>query len=594
MNIKYIEESFNIAGVIEKYVNEISNTFNWENIYINVKPTYNTKFGHYQIDNIISLAKKLNINTLELAQKLLFKLKNSNIWIFSNDILDINIEGIGFINFKLKKKFILYWLLIFNDNFIFNKNCNLLFKNKKIIIDYSSPNIAKRMHIGHIRSMVIGDSIYRILKKCGANIIRNNHLGDWGTQFGILIQEIKRQNYVINENNKNILFDFENLYQNGYKLFNSNEEYKQSCYKELFKLQNEDVVNIKLWNDITKISYKEFNEIYEKMNIKFDLVLGESFYRNKLDRVYKELYETGLFEYSHGALIKVYHDKEGSYPFIIRKSDGSSNYAAIDLAKVLYSVEELGVNKIIYVTDKRQENHFKYMFITIKEWFNLKKYKIPELNHISFGTILDKNKKPFKTRSGDLIPLKDLLNESINKAYEVINIKNTKMTEFEKQKISNKIGINSIKYSDLVQNIKSDYIFDWNKTINFEGNTAPYILYAIARIYSIFEKESIDINYNFDKNIIIDLNTEKYEDELINFLIMFPYILNKAAFNMDPPILTKYLYNLTSAFGTFYNKEKILKCDFKNKIKKLFICQITFKTLKRGLNLLGVEILKKM
>ena len=212
MNIKYIEESFNIAGIIEKYVNKIINQLNWKNAYVNVKPTSNTKFGHYQINNIISLAQALNINTIELAKKLLFQLKNNNIWIFSNDILDINIAGIGFINFKLKNKFILSWLLTFNEDLIFYQNSSILFKNKKIIIDYSSPNIAKRMHIGHIRAMVIGDSLYKILKMSGANIIRNNHLGDWGTQFGILIREIKRQNYIVNENNKDILFDFEKLY----------------------------------------------------------------------------------------------------------------------------------------------------------------------------------------------------------------------------------------------------------------------------------------------------------------------------------------------------------------------------------------------
>lgn len=549
-------------------------------------------FGDFQANGVLGYAKKTKKNPKELGAQLLEQVQQTQF--FREKMFQVELSGPGFLNFKLTPVFLSEWLKQYHDQSALKKAASNFYAGEKISIDYSSPNTAKQMHVGHMRSMIIGEAIYRLLSFCGAKVIRDNHIGDWGTQFGILIMAIKHFNYDLDSAHEDVLEDLEMLYKKGNELFESDPAYQEIARNELVKLQQEDPQNFALWQKISAVSYTAFEQIYKLMGTQFDVILGESFYRDKVDRVYKELLETGVAQESQGALV-VFHPNpnptEKPYPMIIRKKDGASNYAATDLATVLYHTEVTGVNQMVYVTDGRQQDHFKYLFATVDRWFKEKKHSKPKFKHAWFGTILGEDGKAIKTRRGTPIKLKELLAEAVERAYRIVESKNPELSQDYKQKVAKVVGIGAIKYADLVQNRTSDYIFNWDKILSFEGNTAPYLLYAVARIHSIFRKAGIQID--FDK-IHPSIFETPEEIGLAKKIILFPIILFQTLEDLRPHFLCTYLYELAGNFSTFYNLNRVIVGDTSVRERRLLLCKTTLEILETGLRLLGLETLQEM
>ena len=570
------------------------------NIWVNFNPILrpsDPKYGDYQINGILPLAKKLKKNPKLMANELFDIINNSPY--FDDSLVTISITGSGFINFKLSNSYLLNWIIKYSNKSIITSEAKKRFKNKRVVIDFPSANTAKQAHIGHLRPMVIGESISRLLEFSGAKLTRDNHIGDWGTNFGTLLMIIKKNKVDISKLGQpdTALAILDSLYKEGFKLENDEIRYRDISRKELVALQNNNFENKKIWESITDISNKSFNEIFKKLNVKIDITLGESFYKDKVNRVYKELVEEGIAEESDGALV-VWHDElkkfsrenKKPFPFNIRKKDGASNYATTDLATILYRVHEFKCEEVIYLTDSRQKDHFEQLFLTTKKWFSKKSYYIPKLTHIHWGTILGKDNKPIKTKSGESVKLNALINESIDRAYKIITKKNPKLLENEKQIIASKIGIGALKYADLSCNRSQNYVFNWDKMLKFEGNTAPYLLYVIARINSVFRNANIS-DLDFKKCSIME---SKFEVEIIKKLMGFPQAIELTISDLRPHYLCNYLYELSCSFNTFYNNEKILCENKEDQIRRLIISHNTHQILSIGLDLLGIETVDQM
>jgi arginyl-tRNA synthetase len=462
------------------------------------------------------------------------------------------------------------------------------------VIDYSSPNTAKQMHVGHLRSLVIGESLQRIVRFHGANIIRDNHLGDWGTQFGILLMQIKAENYdLTSQSTQDPIEDLEGLYKRGSERFKTDALAQEIAREELTKLQNNDPINKNLWKGITNISYKTFDKIYKDFDVTFDQIQGESFYNDQLNRVYNELTELNIACISEKALVVFHpeHPRFSETPFIIRKADGASNYGSTDLATALYHTEKAHADVLLYVVDARQNDHFDQLFLTIQKWFKAKNYPLPQLKHISFGTVLGEDGKAIKTRSGESIKLKDLINEAKDRALAIVQSKSPDMPLAEQTHIAKIIGIGALKYADLSQNRSSDYLFSWDKMLSLEGNTAPYLLYAVARIHSILEKAPAEA---CDSQIPCEVFDTVQENHLARHLMLFPSVLQIALEDLRPHPLCTYLYELAGYFSTFYATDKILIDDPIIRNRRLLLAKQTLLILETGLDLLGVQSLKKM
>ncbi len=555
-----------------------------------VKPA-DPRFGDFQANGILPYAKAQKRNPRELATAVLEALKKNPL--VADGSITVEIAGPGFINFKLQPKVLSAWLDDYGSMAALEKESSKLLGGQNIVVDYSSPNTAKQMHVGHIRSTVIGEAICRLLAFCGANVIRDNHIGDWGTQFGMLILAIKTEKADLGKIEGDAIAELERLYKKGSAMAKDNESDLERARQELVKLQNGDPENMALWENINAISYRSFDEIYERLGVHFDKVLGESFYRDKVDEVYGELTESGLAQMSDGALV-VFHEEHPRFntqPFIIRKSDGASNYATTDLATVLYRVREFHPSQIIYLTDARQSDHFEQLFLTVKKWFEKKNISMPWLRHVTFGTILGEDGKAIKTRSGESVKLKDLLSEGVERAFRIISEKNPDLPESDRRQIAEVIGVNAIRYADLMQNRSSDYLFSWDKLLSFEGNTAPYLLYAVARIYSIFRK--VNAVPAVAWKAAAPLETEQ-ELALARKLIEFPVALSQSLQDLRPHFLCSYLYELSGVFSTFYNQDKVNVEDLAVRTKRLSLCAGTLLVLKTGLNVLGIPVLERM
>jgi arginine--tRNA ligase len=550
------------------------------------------RFGDFQANGILPVAKSLKTNPRALAEKTVAALKASPD--FNADYIDVSIAGPGFVNFKLTPKFLNAWLAKYKGESELKSAASKFFDGKKMVIDYPSPNTAKQMHVGHLRPMVIGEAVKRLLKFCGADIRTDNHVGDWGTNFGILIYGIKTQNYKLDAANENSLEELEQMYKSGSKLVKESEDAANAAREELVKLQNGDRENVALWNEINKVSVAAFEKMYKRMGLTIDHTLGESFYRDKVDRIYRELTETGIAEESLGALVVFHRDHERfkNQPFIVRKSDGASNYASTDLATLLYRVEHFGAEEVVYVTDGRQQDHFQQLFLTAKKWFDAKGYKLPDLRHVWFGTILGEDGKAIKTKSGEPIRLKALLDESVARAKAIVKEKNPEIDEAEADNIANTVGVAALRYADLVQNRTSDYVFSWDKLLAFDGNTAPYLLYAVARMHSIFRKVSMTPDDDFAKDASM-LETEQ-EIALARKLIALPAVFELTLSELRPHFLCNYLYELAGIFSAFYNANKVIVDDKSIMARRLMLCSRTLRVLEAGLRLLGIEPLQKM
>lgn len=549
-------------------------------------------FGDYQANGVLGYAKRHRMNPRQLAQSLVDKAAAEGH--LDPEILDWSIAGPGFINFTLKPAFSLRWLHRHASEEDLRKGAGSRLEGRTLVVDFSSPNTAKEMHVGHIRSTVIGESLSRLLGFAGARVIRDNHIGDWGTQFGMLIWAIKKHQVdLLRADSETVVADLEHLYKKGHAAYKESPREAEEIRKELVKLQSGDPENLEIWKAITSVSWNAFRKIYDQLDIRFDEVLGESFYRDRLERVYSELSGCGLAGESEGALAVFHpeHKRFAKQPFIIRKSDGASNYATTDLATVLYRVEALHADGMLYVVDSRQSDHFEQLFLTVRKWFEATNRAVPQMEHVSFGSVLGENGKPIKTKEGGSIKLKALLQEAIDRSEAIVREKNPDLTDAEVEHVATTVGLGSIRYADLSQNRTSDYLFSWDRMLSFEGNTAPYLLYAVARIHSIFRKANLEPSGEFDAASLFESDEEK---ALARKLLTFPATIDLVLSDLRPHVLCTYLYELAGHFSSFYNADKVIVEDPGTRNRRLLLCARTLVVMETGLHLLGLRTLQRM
>jgi arginyl-tRNA synthetase len=549
------------------------------------------RHGDYQCNGVLPHAKKLSCNPRQLGQQLQDGLnalpESSKLW------SKIELAGPGFLNFTIRTDYLREWVRIYSDGARIAQDAASILAGRRVVVDFSSPNTAKQMHVGHIRSTVIGDAICRLLAFCGASVVRDNHIGDWGTQFGLLIMVIKRKGVDLEHLDGDRIENLESLYREGSQLAQSDPAAMDQARRELVLLQAGDSENFALWEHIVKVSYEEFEKIYRRLHVRFDVVLGESFYRDKVDRVYQELKEDGIAEESLGAWVVFHpeHPRFATQPFIIRKSDGASNYASTDLATALYRAEAFQADEVINITDARQRDHFEQLELTVRAWFARRGYRMPVMRHITFGTILGKDGKAIKTRSGGTVKLRELLDEAVERASVIAREKNPDIDESSLRQVSEAVGLASVRYADLSQNRSSDYQFDWDKMLAFEGNTAPYLLYVTARIHGIMRKlESLQVR---DGEALGSLESVE-ELALAKMLSQFPMVLRYTLDDLRPHVLCTYLYELCGCFNSFYHSNTVIHEDLKIQNIRLLLCRTTLQILGRGLQLLGIEPLERM
>ncbi|WP_413173044.1 arginine--tRNA ligase [Anabaena azotica] len=559
----------------------------------------NPKFGDFQANVALSLSKKLGMQPRAIASAIVEKL----------DISDIceppEIAGPGFINLKLQTSYLEAQLnAIKTDSRLGVPKA----KNpQKEIVDFSSPNIAKEMHVGHLRSTIIGDCIARILEFRGHDVLRLNHVGDWGTQFGMLIthlvdtypdiglMETSLGNYLHGDINIGDLVEF---YREAKKKFDNDEEFRERSRQAVVSLQSEkEPFTTAAWNLICQASRKEFQEIYDRLDIKL-IERGESFYNPYLPAVVEDLEKTGLVEENQGAkcvFLDGFTNREGEpLPLIVQKSDGGYNYATTDLAALRYRIQEDQAKRIIYVTDAGQANHFA-QFMQVAKKANW----IPddvELVHVPFGLVLGDDGKKFKTRSGDTVRLRDLLDEAVSRTRADLEARLTEEGREETEEFINNVadvvGISAVKYADLSQNRTSNYVFSYDKMLALKGNTAPYMLYAYVRTQGISREGNIDFeNLGTDAKIILKEETEL---TLAKHLLQLDEVINEVEQDLLPNRLCDYLYNLSDKFNKFYENCPVLKSEEPIRTSRLMLCDLTAKTLKLGLDLLGIKVLERM
>ena len=586
-----MHEWFNVEKKLESIANVAACAagLDTEMFTADVRPA-DPRFGDFQVNGALPYAKRLKTNPREVAQKLVAAFENDN---YLTSVADLSIAGPGFINFKFKPQFYSNWLAAFATESDFKESASHFYFGERVVVDYGSPNTAKQMHVGHIRSVVIGEAICRLLEFCGAKVTRDNHIGDWGTPYGKLFFAYKRH---LDESalTEDPLGELERLYKLGSELAGEDEAVLDECREELVKLQAKDPEAMALWEKVNKLSIAGLKEVYDQLDVTFDCYLGESFYRDKVQQVYDELSDSDLAEESKGALV-VFHSDHKRYakqPFIIRKSDGASNYATTDLATMLYRHEHFNATRIIIVTDDRQKDHFEQLDLTTAKWFERTGRERPIFNHVMFGKITGKDGKPIKSRSGDPIRLKDLIAEAIERAYAVVKEKNPDLSDAELVHIAQTVGVGAIKYADLSPNRTSDYVFSWDKLLSFEGNTAPYLLYATARIQSIFRKLEGPQKEGLEKRA----STFETDEEiaLARKIVEFVGALQTTIETLRPHMLCLYLHELAGTFSAFYSVNKVIVAEEGVQARRLILCSRTLLALKIGLSLLGIKTLERM
>tara|TARA_B100001057_G_scaffold169178_1_gene169968 strand:+ start:14651 stop:16396 length:1746 start_codon:yes stop_codon:yes gene_type:complete len=543
------------------------------------------RFGDFQANGVLPYAKKIGKNPREMAQRIMDALPFTEDW-------EVSLAGPGFINFKLSPGFLLGWVEAFGQPEE-AAGTALVQKPKEIVIDFSSPNTAKQMHVGHIRSTIIGESLARLMAFCGHKVTRDNHLGDWGTQFGILLYAIKREKISLDQLGEDPIAQLENLYRKGTAWTKEDESSLAEARNELVELQAGNTENLELWKKIKELSMDSFEAIYEMLGVRFDYAHGESFYRDRVDQVYESLLEHKICEENEGALV-VFHPEHKRFckqPLLVRKKDGASNYATTDLATLLFRKEEWQAEQIIYVTDGRQRDHFEQLFLTARKWFDAEKRAIPQLDHVWFGTILGEDNKAIKTRDGQPVKLVDLLNEAIERASRMVIEKNPELPAEEVSKRAQAIGLGAVKYADLSQDRTLDYVFSWEKLLAMQGNTAPYLQYAVARISSIFRKLENEETPGSEEARPPET---PHERTLARKLTFFPLALSQTLRELKPHFLCTYLYELSTDFSSFYNNDKVMVEDRRTQSLRILLCRRTKTYLCSGLEILGIETLEEM
>ncbi len=553
-----------------------------------VSVTNRPGFGDYQANLAMSLAKKLGDNPRNIASTIVENLE-------LEDVCEkIEIAGPGFINLHVSTSFMNQQLCAMALDR--QSGADLARNPQTIVVDYSAPNIAKEMHVGHLRSTVIGDAIVRVLMAQGHRVIRQNHTGDWGTQFGMLIE------YLIDtgwreESNDDSIGDLDRRYQQAKQKFDADEDFSERCRKRVVALQGGDEYTLKLWRYLVGESIEHFNQIYQRLGVLLEESdnCPESFYNPRLADTIASLEDARLLEVSEGAAVVFldgFRDRDDKpLPMIVRKRDGGYLYASTDLAAVRYRLDELQATRIIYVTDARQSQHFAMLFAAVRraDWAG------PDvrLDHVPFGTVLGANRKPFKTREGGTIKLTTLLDEAESRAAAVIEKKNPEMGEVQRIEAARVIGIAALKYADLSNDRIKDYIFDWERMLSLQGNTAPYLQNAYVRILSIFRKGNIE-RQGIDMNAVsVEVPTEK---DLALKLFQYASAIEAVAEHMEPHRLCNYLYELAACFHAFYESCPILREDVEENVRnsRLALCELTAQVMHEGLGLLGIETVEQM
>ncbi|AVQ28755.1 arginine--tRNA ligase [Fusobacterium ulcerans] len=563
-----------IAKIFENTIKKLYSEKETKKVEVSVAT--NEKFGDFQTNFAMMNSKIIGKNPRVIAQEVLDNLEENNV------IEKLEIAGPGFINIFLKSE---YLGELLKKSRTEEYDFSFLNREGDVIIDYSSPNIAKRMHIGHLRSTIIGDSIRRIYKYLGYHIVADNHIGDWGTQFGKLIIGYRR--WLNKEAYKeNPIEELERVYVEFSKLSETEPELEEEARLELKKLQDGDAENFALWKEFIKVSLDEYDKLYKRLGVHFDTYYGESFYHPIMQGVVEELVEKKLAVEDDGAKVVFFPEEDNLFPCIVQKKDGAFLYSTSDIATIKFRRETYNINKLIYLTDERQQDHFKQFFrITDMLGWNVEKH------HIWFG-IMRFADGVFSTRKGNVIRLEQLLDEGKKRAYEIVQEKNPSLSEEEKDKIAEIVGVGAIKYADLSQNRQSPIIFEWDKILTFEGNTAPYLQYSYARIQSILRKaESEGKNVDYSKEIKIE---DKLERALADHITAFPMAVLKASETFKPNIIADYLFELSKKFNSFYNSCPILNQEDEILYSRALIAKITGETIKDGLSLLGIKTLDRM
>ncbi|MCO6515749.1 MAG: arginine--tRNA ligase [Snodgrassella sp.] len=563
-----VEKAFSAAGLTEHP--------------IILQPAKNRDFGDYQINGVMGAAKKTRQNPRELAQKVADALQENPL------IATAEVAGPGFINLHLRpEKLAQYIKSALQDDHLGITHSS---ESQTIVIDYSSPNLAKEMHVGHLRSSIIGDSLNRVLSFLGHKVIAQNHVGDWGTQFCMLVAYLTEQQQ--NGRADLELADLEQFYRNAKIRFDEDENFANTAREYVVKLQSGEASVLALWQQFVQTSLQHAQAVYQKLGLKLlpTDVTGESFYNDQLQPTVNELLAKGIAVDSDGTKVvfleEFKNQDDEPMPFIIQKKDGGFLYASTDLACVRYRINTLHGDRLLYVVDARQSLHFQELFTVARKAGWLPESVLAE--HVSFGTMMGKDGKPFKTRSGDTVKLLDLLNEAVTRASALVASKNPDLSPAEIAHIGHAVGIGAVKYADLSKNRTSDYIFDWDSMLSFEGNTAPYLQYAYTRVQSVFRKAE-----TWDKNSEISLN-EPLEQQLAVELLKFEDILNSVADTAYPHYLAAYLYQIATLFSRFYEACPILKTDEATRNSRLQLASLTGKTLQQGLALLGIDTLDTM
>ncbi|EIY5161576.1 arginine--tRNA ligase [Klebsiella variicola] len=550
-----------------------------------VRQSAKVQFGDYQANGVMAVAKKLGMAPRQLAEQVLSHLDLNGI---ANKV---EIAGPGFIN-------------IFLDPAFLADNVNRALQSERlgvtkpqaqtIVVDYSAPNVAKEMHVGHLRSTIIGDASVRTLEFLGHKVIRANHVGDWGTQFGMLIAYLEKQQQ---ENaGEMALADLEGFYREAKKHYDEDEAFAERARSYVVKLQGGDQYFLQMWRKLVDITMSQNQITYDRLNVTLtrDDVMGESLYNPMLPGIVADLKAKGLAVESEGATVVFldeYKNKEGEpMGVIIQKKDGGYLYTTTDIACAKYRYETLHADRVLYYIDSRQHQHLMQAWTIVR-----KAGYVPDsvpLEHHMFGMMLGKDGKPFKTRAGGTVKLADLLDEALERARRLVAEKNPDMSADELENLAKVVGIGAVKYADLSKNRTTDYVFDWDNMLAFEGNTAPYMQYAYTRVLSVFRKAGIDENAMNDAPVVI---AEDREAQLAARLLQFEETLSVVAREGTPHVMCTYLYDLAGLFSGFYEHCPILSAESEEtRNSRLKLALLTAKTLKLGLDTLGIETVERM
>jgi arginyl-tRNA synthetase len=543
-------------------------------------------FGDYQFNGAMALAKSLRQKPRDIAEKLVGAVKVDDI------AQQLEVAGPGFINIHLNNE----WLGTQVEKTLSDTRLNIDLQQKQtVVVDYSSPNLAKEMHVGHLRSTIIGDSVAKVLAFLGHNILRQNHMGDWGTQFGMLLAHLNDK-LAHNEVAETALSDLEDFYREAKVRFDNEEGFADRARDYVVKLQGGDKDCLSLWQQFIDVSITHSQDVYDTLGVSLtrEHVMGESAYNPDLGNVINELKAKELLVEDQGAQVVFLDelaDKEGKpAAYILQKSGGGYLYSTTDQAAIRYRREKLGATRTLIFTDARQALHFRQTELVARKAGFIADDEIYQ--HCPFGMMLGKDGKPFKTRSGGTVKLVELLDEAVERAEKLIAERTADLSREERQVIAKKVGIGAVKYADLSKSRTTDYIFDWDTMLSFEGNTAPYLQYAYTRVKSIFRKADIDID-TIKAEVVV---SEVQEKALAVKLLQYQEPITQVASEATPHVLCTYIYELASLFMTFYEACPILKEGIEPQIKesRLMLAALTANTLKSGLDLLGIETMEKM